>query len=61
MVCRVASSVLNLTGAAITRDVVSIVTLAAAGGCILTPATHAYFSTFKHRSVGIARAELGVE
>ena len=61
MVCRVVSSVLSVTGAAITRAVMSIITLAAAGGVILTPATHANFPCFQHISIGIARAELRVE
>ena len=61
MVCLVVSSVMSVTGAAIiTRAVMSIVTFAAAGGCILTPTAHANFPCFKHRSIGVARAELGV-
>ena len=31
------------------------------GGGILTPAAHARFPCFEHRSIGIAHAELGVE
>ena len=62
MVCLVVSSVMSVTGVAIiTRAIISIVTLATAGGCILTPTAHANFPCFKHRSLGVARAELGVE
>ena len=61
MVWRVVSSVLSVTRAAITRAVMSIITLAAVGGTILKPAAHAYFPCFKHRSIGIARAKFGIE
>ena len=62
MVCLVVSSVMSVTGAAIiTRAVVSIVTLAAAGWCILTSTAHANLPCFTHRSIGVARAELGVQ
>ena len=62
MVCLVVSSVMSVTGAAIfTRAVMSIVTLAAARGCILTPTAHANFPCITHRSIEVARAELRVE
>ena len=62
MVCLVVSSVISVTGAAIiAKAVMSTVTLAARGGCILTPTAHANFPCFKHRSIGVARAELEIE
>ena len=62
MVCLVVASVMSITGTAIiTRAVMSIVTLATAWGCILAPTAHANFPCFKHGSIGVARAELGVE
>ena len=62
MICLVVSSVMSVTEAAIiTRVVMSIVTWAAAGGCILTPTAHANFPCSKHKSIGVTRAEHGVE
>ena len=62
MVCLVVFSVLSVTGTTVTtRGVVSIVTLATSGGCILAPASHTNLSCFEHGPIWVARAELGVE
>ena len=62
MVCLVVFSVLSVTGTTVsTRAVVSIVTLATSGGCILAPVSHTNLPCFEHGPIGVARAELGVE
>ena len=47
MVCRLVSSVLSVTGAAITRAVMSIVTLAAVGGGHFYASDACVFSMFQ--------------